>query len=215
MSVVHMFKEIAGWERPPQLQEPFAQSEKGQIARIRELNEQLWALRTSSASPPQLLIAPNGTTFSAALLGGQQRVATIQAMLTHLQSSGAEAVIITKGYVGAVQQVMMDVGLLESFSAVYGLIGTVYGTTAYDLQVQHLDFGLEGRPEQQYSHKSSVIKQIAAIRKLSPEEILFVDDDPKEVNAVAAASCARTMHVVERRGMTSKDLQTICELTQR
>jgi FMN phosphatase YigB (HAD superfamily) len=212
LSVIHMFKEIAGWERPNQLDPPFAQSEKGQIAKIRELNQKPWA---AAGSPPQLFVEASGTIFSAALLGGEQRVSTLRAMLTHLQASRAEAVIITKGYVGAVQQVMQDVGLLQYFAAVYGLTGNIYGTTEYDIQVQHLEFGLEGRPEQQYSQKSAVIQQIAGLRQLSPDEILFVDDDPQEVRGVAAARCARTLHVVDRHGMTGPDLQAVCDLTKR
>merc|ERR1719460_949583 len=65
MSVIHLFKEIAGWERPPQLDAPFAQSEKGQIARIRALNEQPWA---AAGSPPRLCVAQGGALFSTAVL---------------------------------------------------------------------------------------------------------------------------------------------------
>ena len=53
------------------------------------------------------------------------------------------------------------------------------------------NFGLEGRPEQQYSQKSAVIQQIAGLRQLSPDEILFVDDDPQEVRGAAVARHAK------------------------
>lgn len=213
MSVIHMFKQIAGWEKPNQLDPPYAQSEKGQIAKIRELNRQQWAVRKFPA--PSLTIEPNGSSFSSALLGGDQRVQNLQAMLEHMHRCEAEAVIITKGYVGAVQQVMHDVGLLQYFAAVYGLTGSTYGTTGYDMEVQKFEFGVEGKPEQEYTSKSSVIRQIAQLRQLSPEEILFVDDDPAEVRGVAKARCAKTLHVADHRGMTTEDLQTVCDVTQR
>ena len=41
-------------------------------------------------------------------------------MLSAMRGHGGEAVIITKGYVGACQQVLHDANLLGHFSAVFG-----------------------------------------------------------------------------------------------
>ena len=60
-----------------------------------------------------------------------------------------------------------------------------------------------------------MIRQIAQLRQLSPEEILFVDDDPAEVRGVAEARCAKTLHVADQRGMTTEDLQTVCDVRLR
>lgn len=219
LSVYHVFKSLAGWPGqdpkfvvPP----PHASSELGQALRVEELSAR--EFREAGG-------------FAAAAFGGPKRVAEVREMLKGLEVQGVEAVVCTKGLVGAVKKCLSDLELLSHFREVYGRTGDKYGITDYDRKAAakvtetqmkpdgekdsaHMQLlELIGQAQQDgWSTKEGLVASLMQQRGLQRHEAILVEDDPNETRA--AAKVCRTMLVRAARGMTSQDMAKILELAQ-
>ncbi|CAJ1354197.1 unnamed protein product [Effrenium voratum] len=78
LSVIHVFKSLAGWPKQVSLPKPHASSEPGQVLRVEELSRDVF-------------IQEGG--FPAMAFGGPERVQQMANLLQSLQDAGAELVI--------------------------------------------------------------------------------------------------------------------------
>jgi hypothetical protein len=127
LSVIHVFKTLAGWSKDVHLQvpKPHATTERGQVLRISEL---------SRIEPYKRQVGG----FATVALGGEARVELLREMLERLQAREVNLVICTKGLAGAVRKCLADVDLLSFFSEVYGNVGNNYGETPYDQELARI-----------------------------------------------------------------------------
>lgn len=207
LSVIHVFKSLSGWEEDAprtsvRVPAPYAFTERGQVRRIRELN-QLPAYRDG---------------FAVAAFGGTIRVDQVRRCLLALKENGAEILICTKGLVGAVRLVLQELDLLSLFSEVYGNIGgDAYGSTPFDRAVAREppsaeDVQLLGQVHQaNWGTKADLIRRLMMERRLRREQVVLVEDDPDEIRS--AGTICRTLWVKEAAGMTLPLMEALQRMT--
>lgn len=199
LSCFHVFKALAGWVGGKkcafEVPAPHATSEEGQLCRIDELNRKEFQ---------------KDGGFATAAFGGASRVDEVRAMLNALRDYEVELIICTKGLVGAVKKCLVDLGLLELFTEVYGNVGSNYGLQAYDRKAA-LPAGLApllGRPDQaNWGTKDRLISLLMAERGLQFEQCALVEDDPDEIQR--AQGVCRTLFVQQANGMTAEHNNTL------
>mmetsp|Transcript_40949 Transcript_40949/g.67812 ORF Transcript_40949/g.67812 Transcript_40949/m.67812 type:complete len:527 (-) Transcript_40949:44-1624(-) len=176
LSTIHLFHALAGTARVPLQAPPYAKTEWGQLARLLELDDS-----------PQY---QGQGGFSVAVLGGLERVATLQALLADLRAAGVEAIVCTRGFIGPVRKCLEFAGLLHFFSQVYGNIGDLNGTTDYDVSIpisilgadaHHLG-AVERSMEEAGRSKQKVVSRCLQERGLGPTDAVFVDDTWEEIS---------------------------------
>lgn len=202
LSAVHCFGSLAGTVGirlnivPP----PYAQSEAGQMSRVKALIDS----RSSYPTCPEF-------GFLGAAFGGDRRILELRELLEQLEARGVEMVICTKGLVGTAKLILRELTMLRYFREVYGNIGTYYGETQYDEDLAKepvpSDIAeLLGRENQaQWPNKDALIRQLMAQRMLKRGEVLFVDDDEEEIQK-AQATC-QTLWVDGGKGIGSKEFE--------
>merc|ERR1711871_53848 len=84
------------------------------------------------AASSSLDVSPSagGELWTKAALGGTERVEALRTLFSDLRAHGVILSVITKGYVGAVKQLLKAEDLLDNFDAVIGNIGKAYATEA-------------------------------------------------------------------------------------
>lgn len=175
-----------------------ASSEIGQMCRIQQVDA-----RTETRS------------FSLRAIGGDARLEQVRQLLEDLRTVGVELVICTKGLVGTVSLILSELGLLSYFAEVYGNIGEMYGSTAFDewatkkgLAPSHM--ALLGRSDQAaWSSKDVLVQRLLDEKDLLGTDVLFVDDDPAEIERVQEVS--RTLWVEQAQGLTVEQFRQIRE----
>ncbi|CAE8582021.1 unnamed protein product, partial [Polarella glacialis] len=199
LSVIHVFKSLAGWSEdgPVQIPKPHASTERGQVRRIREL-DQTGAFQER---------------FATVAFGGPARVEQVRNCLLGLREKGAELVICTKGLIGAVRRCLSDLELLSLFSEVYGNIGgEIYGATPYDRQVamsrDAAGDELLGQVNQaNWGTKPELIVRLMRERRLRRDQVVLVEDDPEEIRK--AGPVCRTLFVREAAGITQAAMDAL------
>lgn len=207
LSVVHVFKTLAGWSKDAHFQvpRPHATTERGQVRRISEIS----------------LLEPYKSErggFATVAFGGEARIDQLRDMLERLQARDVNLVICTKGLVGAVRKCLSDIGLLSFFSEVYGNVGNNYGETTYD---QDLARSRPTTRERQFlsapdrgawKSKDKLVFQLASRAGLSRDQAVLVEDDAEEIRR--ANGICRTMWVKEAAGMTSRHINGLLQLVE-
>jgi len=205
LSTIHVFKVLAGWEKLEHdpLPKTVAATQRGQIHRINALNQ----------AQPYDSYGPVG--FVTKAFGGDERVEQLRAHLKVLRSSGAHAVVCTRGLTGAVKKCLNDVDLLQYLDDVYGNSDECYasGKTAFDKYVH----GAPPTPEDEqmcvfndgYSSKNEVIERVVEKLGISNSEAILVDDDPSEIGR--AKTLYRTLLVENRCGITRNHMDILEE----
>lgn len=201
LSTVHLFHALAGTSPSPLGTAPYAKGERGQLARLAELE----------ASGH----ARNQGGFGQAVLGGPERVSQLRALLHELTTAGVECVVCTRGLIGPVKKCLELSGLLQYLSDVWGNIGDINGVTEYDQSVQlwqlGADIGLLGSPEMSMEtfsrSKQKVIAHIMQERGLGFSDVIFIDDTAEEINQVAG-TCL-TMQVKSQCGMGQPEFELL------
>lgn len=207
LSVIHVFKTLAGWSKDVHLQvpKPHATTERGQVLRISEL---------SRIEPYKRQVGG----FATVALGGEARVELLREMLERLQAREVNLVICTKGLAGAVRKCLADVDLLSFFSEVYGNVGNNYGETPYDQELARIK---PSSLEQQFmspasagswKSKDKLIVRLANQAGLSRDQAVLVEDDAEEIRR--AASICRTLWVREAAGMTQRHIAALLQLCE-
>eukprot|EP00928_Gymnodinium_smaydae_P073692 TRINITY_DN56847_c0_g1_i1.p1 TRINITY_DN56847_c0_g1~~TRINITY_DN56847_c0_g1_i1.p1 ORF type:complete len:301 (+),score=82.19 TRINITY_DN56847_c0_g1_i1:162-1064(+) len=212
ISRVHVFKLLAGWE--PGVPAPHACSERGQISRVSELNgNACWHYDANFSRviryPPG---ASGGVRWSAAVLGGPERVEELRACFGALQSAGAKLTILTQGNVGCVRYLLEQEGMLKHFRGVIGRVSTHYGETDYDVRNRHESPFEAAEDDELWDSKGGVISCFMQEEGLLQQEVAFVEDDKEELRG--AAGLCRHVYVSERRGMTSAHMEQLREWAQ-
>lgn len=197
LSVWHIFYVLSGHtSNGVSIRPPFARTERGQLARLAELDE-----------TPEF--KPGGFALSA--FGGEKRVQELRAFLIKLCKKRVECFICTRGLVGPVRWCLDQLGLLDYFSKIYGNIGESYGATEYDIQVtdSHCDFqDLLGDPGQTgWQSKQNVVARCLHERGLGYKDAVFVDDQEHEISAMAA-TCT-TVLVESQQGIGPAEFELI------
>eukprot|EP00929_Paragymnodinium_shiwhaense_P035199 TRINITY_DN19037_c0_g1_i1.p1 TRINITY_DN19037_c0_g1~~TRINITY_DN19037_c0_g1_i1.p1 ORF type:complete len:474 (+),score=89.88 TRINITY_DN19037_c0_g1_i1:3-1424(+) len=204
ISRIHVFKQVAGWE--PGVSPPHASSERGQIHRITELNKAgRWVY-----DPNLERVVPSksgGGSWSEAALGGPERVKALRSFLTDLNGGGVKSTIITKGNVGAVRCLLDEVGLLDFFVTVFGMIGPLYGETEYDTKKTERSIYEGSRVNALEGSKAHLILSLMKRDGLEEGAAVLVEDDIQEVNSVRGL--CRGLFVSERKGITAGDMETL------
>lgn len=205
LSVIHVFKALAGWSKDVQLPRPHATTERGQVRRIAELS-QVDPFRSERGG------------FATAVFGGEARVEQLRQVLERLQAREVELLICTKGLVGAVRKCLHDVDLLGFFSEVYGNVGDNYGETPFDKELARSKPTTQERqfmspPDKAaWRSKDKLILQLATRAGLSREQAVLVEDDPEEIRR--ANSVCRTLFVKEAAGMTPKQCAALLQMAE-
>mmetsp|Transcript_120197 Transcript_120197/g.220001 ORF Transcript_120197/g.220001 Transcript_120197/m.220001 type:complete len:323 (+) Transcript_120197:76-1044(+) len=206
ISRIHVFKQLAGWE--PGVEAPCAQSERGQISRVRELNaEGNWSYDEGAG---EVVHVQEGDSWSCCALGGPARVQEFRKLCDQLQNAGVRLTIITKGYVGVVQYILAEEGLRDFFEAVYGLLGNAYGETEYD--AQHRDPSpYEGsQATRLQSNKAYLINALMEQEQIEESEAVLVEDDVAEVQSVRGL--CRGVFVAARQGVGEAEMRELREM---
>jgi len=191
LSVAHVFNFLAV-ETPP-----LATTERGQLARITELDQ------------TQQFRSQGG--FATAMMGGASRIAQLSDMLSLLRSSRVECMVCTRGLVGPVRKILHQIGLLSYFSGTYGNTGETYGHCDYDLTADPgQDICFIGGPECQIpASKQEFVQTYMIQRRLSFDDVLFIDDTMSEITMME--DTCQTIHVASKGGMGPELFEEICQ----
>lgn len=186
LTVHHMVYVLSGGEASLQVPPPHARTERGQLARLLELDRQ-----------PGYQ-AQGG--FAQIVFGSADRVKLLRQLLEELRSQGVECVVCSKSLVGPLRRCMDRVGLLGYFSKIYANVGDVYGATDYD-QMFLSGHGRLGQDERYlgsagmagWGSKRELVARLMTERGLRGADAVFVDDTEAEVRSLEGL-CA-TVHV--------------------
>lgn len=206
ISNIHVFKSLAGWDRPNVVKPPFASTEVGQIKRIADFN--------SSEEFKD--------SFATMAMGGDKRAAALRQLFTELNDAGATILICTKGLVGTCNSILKDLDFASFFSNVYGRIGTNYGMTEYDKAAMQEIGRMESRDELKallgkkeqdaWLTKEALCRELMGQQGLEWEQAILIEDDPNETKA--AAETCRTMLVDNTSGMKQDDMIALVNLAR-
>mmetsp|Transcript_20925 Transcript_20925/g.53218 ORF Transcript_20925/g.53218 Transcript_20925/m.53218 type:complete len:273 (+) Transcript_20925:52-870(+) len=207
ISRCHVFKQLAGWEKHQFVPPPFAQSDRGQIHRIGQLQADRWVYDERVG---RIAASPKGGTWTSAALGGPERVEDLRQFFRELRENGAILTIVTKGYVGAVRKTLHEEGLLQFFHHIYGNVGKEYGEAALDRENPPVS-EFEGTRENALTKsKAALIAGLLREARVKGEEAVLVEDDPREIESVERV--CRSVFVQERRGMTLEHLVALRQM---
>lgn len=203
LSVIHVFAWLTTGKLTPK-----AVTERGHVKALNQLDAETgWDLQPTPCGP---VVRAGSSPFSVAALGGPDRVATLAELLKELENAGVDVVIITKGYVGAVRALLEAANLLRHFRHVYGSVATRFAPwedTPFDQEAPPSRH--EGSEADTFESKASLVMQLARERGLTPDEVLFVDDDRRVVRSVEEAGAAVTICVGERQGLTAVEISRV------
>merc|ERR1719506_3575441 len=103
-------------------------------------------------------------------------VEKLRSLFKDLKNKGVALIIITKGYVGAVNKLLHEEGLLIYVDSVIGSIGIDYGENDYDKTCKVSD--LEGNKECRLEGaKKGFIQKELERRGLTAHQAVLVEDD--------------------------------------
>eukprot|EP00927_Polykrikos_kofoidii_P008295 TRINITY_DN13438_c0_g1_i1.p1 TRINITY_DN13438_c0_g1~~TRINITY_DN13438_c0_g1_i1.p1 ORF type:complete len:429 (-),score=72.72 TRINITY_DN13438_c0_g1_i1:49-1308(-) len=197
LTVFHVFKSLAGWPTDKRyvVPEPYVSTELGQMRRISELDG-------SEAFPGG---------FALHAFGGAARVKSLRRSLEALKSRGVALYICTRGLVGVTKSCLLDVGLLDCFTAVNGSSGCKYGAKAYDWELSEVEASEDERmlmgSTMHSVGKRTLLSRLIRQMDLRQDEALLVDDDLEEISK--AADLCRTLWVEEADGLNDEQLASI------
>jgi len=198
ITVIHVFKTLAGWEGSPDLAGRCSATELGQMRLIDELDGED-AYRKKGG-------------FSKVVLGGVERIERVRWCFSELRKLGCKLVVTTRGLVGPTRRVLRDAHLLEFFDEVYGRADEAYESsctdydhavkesqpTANELQLLSKDVNRD------WETKLDLLARLMADGHVGFDETFIVEDDAQEIQD--CSSIARTLFVSEARGMTDDHL---------
>lgn len=184
LTVFNVFASIAGsctttaMHVPP----PHARTELGQLLRIVELDEN-----------------PNwgSGAFAKAAFGSVERLAQLHALLKSLRDADVECIVCSRGMRAVVRRCLKQVGLLDSFTQVFGTRGSLQGLGPLE-SLGTFDRSLPAIPadmaEENHLHdhsyesvgkaKREVIQHSLERRGLKFDEAIFIDDNMNELMSV-------------------------------
>lgn len=204
LSAFHVFKALAGMgdgktAKALPVPQPFAYTELGQLRKVLELNREAFKEQ-------------NG--FASAAFGGKARVEEVRQHLQRFRDHDVELVVCTKGLVGTVKKLLLDLDLLSFFTEVYGNVGDSYGQTEYDGETSDDALPPEVRKligsaqrHSNWASKDRLIVKLMAKRRIHKLQCVLVEDDPEEIKR--AAPVCRTLFVKEAAGMTAEHFDTL------
>lgn len=206
LTVYHVFKSLAGWDRTCALgvPAPYATTEQGQVRRILELNKSAEFSRDG---------------FATKAFGGESRVAEVRRQLASLQEANIELIVCTKGLIGTTRRILMDLNMIQFFGSVYGNAGETYGSAPYDQDTRcHDPRKLEPEiaevlgPSQHadWTTKKKLIERLMREKGLQRKEVVLVEDDPEEIRQ--ASTVCQTLYVTEQAGMGAKEFENLRRL---
>lgn len=195
-------KPESGFQVPP----PHVRTEYGQLLKLAELD----------ANPA--FTSQGG--FAALAVGGAERAKMLRCMLDELRRSGIECIICTRGLVGPTKRILEQVGILDCFTAVFGNVGAALGSMPQEAQLAANGPGILGDnarflgtpAESGWDSKRSLIARCLQERRLRPEEAVFIDDDPGEVQSVQGV--CPTIQVIGLVGMGQREIAMLRQLIE-
>ena len=217
LSAVHVFKQLAGWEAPAVqfVHPPFELSERGQVNLVNRLNGSGKYVFTppnkdQNARPAIFLVDKKkgleGTTWSVACLGGQNRVDALRRFFNDLKARDATLVICTKGYVDTVRKILKDVDLDKYFTRFYGRSDVEYNRKGGARKTGNPDDDMK---RTKWSSKGLVLRELVKEWDLEKEEACLIDDDVRELDGSSAYS--ETLLVEDATGIDPQIMMTLAE----
>lgn len=198
----HMFYALSGGESALHVPPPHARTERGQLARLLELDRQPGYQSQGG--------------FAQIVFGTPDRVNMLRQVLEELRGQGVACVICSKSLVAPLQMCLDRVGLRAYFSAVFANVGEVYGATDYDQifanapQRLGQDARYLGNPSNAgWGSKRELVQRLMAERHLGYGDAVFVDDTEAEVRTVE--SLCTTIHV-QAHGIGAKECTLLRQL---
>jgi len=193
LSACHLHHTLAGGEGGIKIPPPFARSERGQLARLAELDDCEPYCETGG--------------FAVSAFGGGPRVAELRSLLDELREADVECCICSRGLVGPIRRSLDQIGLLDHFSEIFAN-STATNVTEYDQRlpadaVSDEDLSYlagEGYPRWGPS-KGRLVKRLLRERGLRQDEAVFVDDTLSEIHTVQG-TCF-TIHVQASAGQAN------------
>jgi len=177
LSTCHLFHALVGGadggglRLPP----PFAGTERGQLARLAELDE---------------LPEHRDTGFAVVVFGGHERLAQLTSFLEELRHADVECVVCSRGIAAAIRRTLDRVGLLNYFSQVIARVTTTQ-PTEYDSSLpRHLpameDLRYLSTPSSPRcgASKGRIVSQLLRERGVDRSEAVFLDDTQAEIRNV-------------------------------
>ena len=208
ISRIHVFKQLVGWE--PGVRSPHALSERGQIHRLKMLNEAGPVFVYAGHAVQVAQTSSTTASWTACALGGPERVGQLGSFFASLKASGVRLSIITKGTVGACRYLLEHEGLLQHFEQVFGMLGQFYGESDFD-RANPEPSSLEGSSDCELREsKANLIRSLMSRESLAVEEACLVEDDAQEIASVQGI--CRSIFVAERRGMTESEMNELQSL---
>ncbi|CAE7357740.1 unnamed protein product, partial [Symbiodinium sp. CCMP2456] len=199
ISKIHVFKQLAGWE--PGVRPPHALSERGQIHRLKMLNEAGPVFVYDGHAVQVAQTSSTTASWTACALGGPARVGCLRFLFEELRAAQVKMAVITEGMVGACAYVLEQEGLLH-FVEVFGSLKTAHGELEFDRLVLEPS-PLEGTEKQHVQSKASLMQQL---RWRSDGGVAFVSQTPAEVDSVASP-CHGVLVSESREGRLGREGQ--------
>lgn len=203
LSEAHVYYALAGGDSAIHIPPPFARSERGQLARIAELD----------ATPEFSTLGG----FAEAAFGGHKRVKDLGTLFEEFRAAGVESVICSRGFVGPIRKCLDQAGLLGYFSHIYANAGdTGVDGTDYDLHVNgqapsaHDSMYLGSSRNTGWGSKGRLVLRCMHERNLGHDEVIFVDDTGSEISSVDGLCL--TLHIQPAKGMAPEHFQHLRSL---
>lgn len=202
LSACHVYYALSGGDGGLPVPPPYARSERGQLARIAELD-----------GLPEFASCGG---FSAVAFGGQDRIAKLQSVFEELRAAGVECIVCSRGLVGPIRRCLDQVGLLWYFKEVYANAGPGDDGTEYDLRLPPgFPSGTDARflgssVNTGWGSKGRLVARLLRERGLSQHEAVFVDDTASEIDNVRGV--CHTIHVQPPQGMGPRDFDQLRRL---
>lgn len=201
LTVSHVFASLAGISHkstPLCVPEPHAKTERGQLAKLVELDT-TWG--------------PG--TFALAAFGGQERVQEIRSVLELLWSQGVDCFVCSRGFLGPLRKCLHQVDLLQFFTQTYGRRDVPPSNASDEAMSTSELVGEEekfmGTAEMELgSSKADIIRRCLQKRGLRCAQAILVDDDLEEIKSVFGT--CMTIHVRNSKGMGKPEFQMLQRL---
>jgi len=128
--------------------------------------------------------------------GGEERLQLLVSLLKDLRAAKVEIYILSFGYKEVITEALERVNLLMYFDK-----NLIWG--AAEVKRFRSDTGIPSQTKQRM-----IQKLIREKHNYSPGEVLFVDDDYRNLEQSNKTVC-KTIHVSERQGMTKKEIEEV------
>lgn len=132
--------------------------------------------------------------FFVEAFGGPERISRLKKHFGKLSKNGTTCLIVSYGFTDVIKESLERVGLADYFDN-----ANIHGRDSASL-TRHR------------GAKHKLIAEEMSKRNFSKDQVIFADDDLRNIEACIEAKICRTMHVAKRSGLTELQLDTLEKL---